>query len=122
MTYKHGSNWLSEIDLAICNSQLLECMEKFNVYTNNLPSDHRPIEISLNINLTYATLLDIHENSSKIGSYDNIIEKFKPIKAKDVDKQRFISNLPTVDSLTLGSTIDEQINSLNSIIYSTALT
>ena len=74
LTFKRGLRWLSQLDLAFCDVDSLKDLKRFHVQKQELPSDHRPIEISYDLNLAEFYLNETLNHCSRIENYDHIIE------------------------------------------------
>lgn len=115
LTFKRGNNWLSEIDWLFMNSNILNILHDFDVIHNNmLPSNHAPISIKLNPNLSkFKNYYLIEKRSSLLGSHatsqNNTTLSTKSILTKNLNIDLFTRNISS-------TSFPQNFTSLNDVI------
>ena len=109
LTFRRRKKWISDIDKCVVSSNLLQSIESFSINKDtNLPSDHAPISITLNLPgytrstdklLDGALNIDAHAILSNVSKL-SISKKVIPIKS--INSQIFSQSiLKTEESVLL---------------------
>ena len=96
LTFRRGSDWISEIDLCIISQKLLNHLKSVEINQNILMSDHAPMMVKLNLTrMQDVTLSVLTERARDLGrsyfdsNYSDHSCIVKGLAYKQVDVNRF---------------------------------
>ena len=123
MTYKQGNTWISQLDWCIVSSSVRHCIAHFEILDSViLPTDHAPL--SIRISSPKFDSYELLQRASQLGCIVCLqqSDSRKSVKFCDIDKAKFLDNIPPVDHLwSMGSDIDILCNEISECLYKTAV-
>ncbi len=125
-SFRRRDTWISEVDTCVVSARILSLIEDFAVLqSNDLPSDHAPITLSiacrgvdLSSLLARARMLGdhavLHGNANKIRLCK------KPVKFSNINKDLFVENIPHTDPFKGYLDMDNVVQDLSNMLYACA--
>ena len=102
-TYKYKGEWISQIDLSLISTELVNNIEQFNVNRESLPSDHAIIEVNLRID---TDMENIASRASQLEYYyvPQKRDDRKPIPYSSINQEEFIKQvsqmIPNIEEIS----------------------
>ena len=122
VTYKQGDVWISELDICMTSSNMIDHIDEFSVHqTDFLPSDHAPISLQfsvsdININDLYNRACQLGEHAILKHSNQNTFIN-KPIRWTRIDEEAFVDNISNVNVDTNVSDVNELAKNVADVLY-----
>ena len=125
-TYKQGNRWVSELDVCVVSCNFIDNIRSFQVHQgSNLPSDHAPISLQINVNsfspqylLSRASLLGGH--NSFLGRKEHKWLDRKPIRFNEINAETFSDHISDMDIDVTDNSIDNLANNVSEVLYKCA--
>ena len=122
LTFKQKDRWISQLDWAVASKDLLCDVLSFKILqSQSLPTNHAALALHLRSSrLSAAALLD---RATQLGSsvQGNDESGTKPVRIQNVDKSKFIREMPNPDDLwSLSQEPDILCNAVSDLLYNTA--
>jgi exonuclease III len=139
LTFRQKQKWISELDVCLVSPHCITAIQDFIIQQRtDLPSDHAPISIVVNvdkINPTSEDLSDINNRASELGRHsaeqynresqneERRLRTRKPIKMVNIEKEKLIETLGAIQPPDLNSMdIDAIAETVNDSLYAAAYT
>ena len=120
LTFKKKKHWVSQLDWAMCSKEITSRVTNFQVLYRDLPTNHAPIVVSLDLSLVAQTPLA--EAATLIGRShipNNNTNCRKATQIDRIDPVSFAANLPSAQQVLL-STPGEEAKQMANKLYAAA--
>ena len=125
LTYRKGSNWISELDLCLIPHTMINAVNSFVVDQDlRMPSDHAPVSVSFALEcLSLRDNSELQERASLLGSYRCSQQPSKerckkPIPYRRIDKEAFTLKLQETHPPIINvQNIQETLSQFDDVIY-----
>jgi hypothetical protein len=126
LSYRQGRTWVSELDVCITAKEAVSAISNFRIESSkNLPSDHAPLELEINLSQMRRSTNLLVRRSSALGEYMDPPLRGTQRKGPAVHKvntHEFRNLLMTMPAPLVANQneINEQVSSLNHTLNSIA--
>ena len=122
-TFKQRNSWISQLDWVFVSKSAIDSIADFIMLNDiSLPTNHAPLGLRICVPNFVAD--ELMQRSTQLGSsvIPRCISKRHPVKMENIDRQKFIDIIPSVETLWNGyPCVDDLSNALSNIIYNTAI-